>query len=156
MRVRDVMTTRVLTVEPDDSIGYARDVMRDAGVHQLVVRDGGGRVVGVIAAADAAAAPERAAVGDFMCRRLVAVGPDTPVAEAATLMRLRAIGSLPVLDDSRLVGIVTVSDMLGVVARALAIERSDSSAVEHRSPVRPGQRSGSIPSREPRTPRIRR
>jgi CBS domain-containing protein len=59
--------------------------------------------------------PDEGAVGDFMSRKLLIVRPDTSVGAAAALMREHAIGSLPVLRGTRLVGIVTVSDMLDVV-----------------------------------------
>jgi CBS domain-containing protein len=115
MQVQDVMTTTVLTIDVEESTDHAREQMRSAGVHQLVVRDKLDRVVGVIGAADLRAAPEGARVADFMSRKLLIVRPDTAVGSAAALMRANAIGSLPVLRGTQLVGIVTVSDMLDVV-----------------------------------------
>jgi CBS domain-containing protein len=109
------MTAKVLTVDAHDSIGRARARMRDASVHQLVVTAGRGAVVGVIGAADVRTAPDGGCVEDFMSRHLFIVRPDTSVGAAAKLMRARAIGSLPVLAGRRLVGIVTVSDMLDVL-----------------------------------------
>jgi CBS domain-containing protein len=109
------MTTKVLTIDAQDSIDRARAKMRKAGVHQLVVQGKRGRVVGVIGAADVRAAPDHASVADYMSRKLLIVRPGTAVGSAAALMRARAIGSLPVLRGSRLVGIVTVSDMLEVI-----------------------------------------
>jgi acetoin utilization protein AcuB len=115
MQVQDVMTTKVLTIDAQDSVDRARAMLRTAAVHQLVVRGKRGRVVGVIGAADVRSAPEGARVADFMSRQLVIVRPGTDVGSAAALMRANAIGSLPVLKGTRLVGIVTVSDMLDVV-----------------------------------------
>jgi acetoin utilization protein AcuB len=54
----------------------------------------------------------------------VSVAPTTPVSEAVELMRRRRIGSLPVVEDGRLVGIVTVYDFLESSAR-LSAERPD-------------------------------
>lgn len=115
MKVQDVMTRAVLTVHAHDSIAGARAMMRDAEVHQLVVRDRRRRVVGVISAGDVRNAPDHACVGDFVYRRLVSVRPDAPVSAAAALMRSHSVASLPVLDGQRLVGIVTRSDMLDVI-----------------------------------------
>jgi CBS domain-containing protein len=115
MQVQDVMTPEVVTIEAHDSIGRARTSMRGAGVHQLVVTGRGGRIVGVLGTADLNAAPDAGRVEDFMSRRLLIVRPDTTVGAAAALMRAHAIGCLPVLEGRRLVGIVTVSDMLDVV-----------------------------------------
>jgi CBS domain-containing protein len=115
MQVQDVMTAKVLTIDAHDTIARARTRMRAADVHQLVVTARRAGVVGVIGVADVRSAPDDGCVGDFMSRRLFIVRPDTSVGAAAALMRAHAIGSLPVLDGRRLVGIVTVSDMLDVV-----------------------------------------
>jgi CBS domain-containing protein len=115
MQVQDVMTAKVLTIQTRDSIARARTRMRDAGVHQLVVTGPRGRVIGVIGAADIRETPDRGMVSDFMSRHLFIVRPDTSLGAAAALMRAHAIGSLPVLRGKRLVGIVTVSDMLDLV-----------------------------------------
>ena len=115
MQVRDVMTRSVVTIDADETIAVARERMADAGVHQLVVRGKRGGVKGVIGLGDLSNVSRTARVGDFMPRRLLSVTPDTPVARAAALMKDHAIGSLPVLNGSRLVGIVTVSDMLALV-----------------------------------------
>ena len=115
MQVRDVMTRKVLTIEDRESIASARARMRDAGVHQLVVTGRRGLVLGVLGNADLHGAPDTGRANDFMSRRLFVVRPDTSLGSAAALMRAHAVGSLPVLEGRRLVGIVTVSDMLDVV-----------------------------------------
>jgi CBS domain-containing protein len=115
VKVQDVMTRAVLTVRTQDSIASARAMMRDEGVHQLVVRDSRRRVVGVISAADVRNAPDQACVGDFVYRRLVSIQPNASISAAAALMRRHCVASLPVLDGQRLVGIVTRSDMLDVI-----------------------------------------
>lgn len=115
MQVQEVMTSKVLTIAAHDSITQAQARMRKAGVHQLVVTGPRGRVVGVLGAADLRDAPSSGRVDDFMSRRLLIVRPDTSIGAAAALMRAHAVGSLPVLEGRRLVGIVTVSDMLDVV-----------------------------------------
>ncbi len=115
MQVQDVMTAKVLTIGADDSIVNARTRMHQAGIHQLVVIGARGRVVGVVGVADLNGVPDTGRVEDFMSRRLLIVRPDTSVGAAAALMRAHAVGCLPVLKGRRLVGIVTVSDMLDVV-----------------------------------------
>jgi CBS domain-containing protein len=117
MRVRDVMTRNVQTIAADETMESAGSQMTAAGVHQLVVRGPRGGVLGVVGRADVAAAPRAAKIRDFMPRRLRTVHPDAPVAHAAALMREFAVGSLPVMSGRRLVGIVSVSDMLDLVQR---------------------------------------
>jgi len=115
MRVQDIMTRKVLTIEGGATVERARALMKKAGVHQLVVRRRRGGIAGVIAAADLRAAPDGAAVADFMASKLLIVRPGTSLGSAAALMRANSIGSLPVLKGTRLVGIVSVSDMLDVL-----------------------------------------
>lgn len=133
MRVRDVMTRRVHTIAAGESIERAGERLSALGIHQLVVREKG-KVVGVIAVADVAAAPRTGAVRDFMSRQLFIVQADTSLAAAAALMRIHAVGSLPVMDGPRLVGIVTVSDALECVDRGT--EAVAALAESHRRNVR--------------------
>jgi acetoin utilization protein AcuB len=63
---------------------------------------------------------ELVAVRQIMNPDPVSVAPTTPVAEAVELMRRRRVGSLPVVEDGRLVGIVTVYDFLESAARLSA------------------------------------
>jgi CBS domain-containing protein len=115
MTVRDVMTPKVLTIAADETMENAGIQMTEAGVHQLVVRGKRGGVVGVVGRGDISGAPRTARIRDYMPRRLLSVHPDTPIGHAAALMRAYAIGSLPVISGRRLVGIVTVSDILDLV-----------------------------------------
>jgi CBS domain-containing protein len=118
MQVQDVMTRKVLTLDAHDSIACAKARMRETGVHQLVVTGRDGRLAGVLGLADVHRAPDAGQVEDFMSRRLFIVHPGTSIGAAAALMRAHAIGCLPVMDGHRLVGIVTVSDMLEVLDHA--------------------------------------
>jgi acetoin utilization protein AcuB len=118
------MTRNVVTIRADATMEAAGIQMTEAGVHQLVVRGTRGGVVGVIGRGDLAGAPLSAKIHDFMRRRLVTIHPDTPVSEAAALMRVHAIASLPVISGRRLVGIVTVSDILDLVESADADQAS--------------------------------
>jgi CBS domain-containing protein len=58
-------------------------------------------------------------VRDVMATDLITVAPETPTLDAIALMRKNKVGSLPVLKDGRLVGIVTESDFLTVSAHLL-------------------------------------
>ncbi|MBI2462022.1 MAG: CBS domain-containing protein, partial [Candidatus Rokubacteria bacterium] len=57
-------------------------------------------------------------VGEVMSRQLITVGPDRPVEEAAERMLDHRIGSLPVLEGGRLVGILTETDLLRAFVHA--------------------------------------
>ena len=123
MRIADVMVKNVETVPPTMSAAEAWDLMRQKGIRHLVVIDGAG-VKGVLSDRDAGG--RRGAnlrvgttVADFMTSPVVAVTPDTTVRRVANLMRGRTIGSVPVVQGKRLVGIVTVSDLLEILGRGV-------------------------------------
>ena len=131
--VRDVMTTRAVAVKKTASFKEMIVRMRKARVSALPVVDDAGRVVGVVSEADLAAGPgplasvlrfrdhEKAAgvtAAQLMTSPPVTVGPDTPLAEAARLMRDRRVKRLPVINASgHLIGILSRADVLRVFTR---------------------------------------
>ena len=120
MRVRDVMSWPVATIRARETVWRAKREIARTGLHHLVVTDSHNRVRGVVAAADLRDAPWHGCVEDFMSKHVYPVGPNDSIETAAGMMHDHAIGSLPVLDGSRLVGIVTTSDLLALV-RANAV-----------------------------------
>jgi CBS domain-containing protein len=121
MKVKDVMTAgEVKTVNPDDSIAYATELMLTAKVHHLpVVR--GPHVVGLLSERDIlrrgrelggtlCAAPDL--VGNAMSQPAATVGPDEPIGAALALMLEGHLGSIPVVGPSGPIGMVTVTDIL--------------------------------------------
>jgi CBS domain-containing protein len=150
-RVKDVMNTRRLaSVKPDDDLAMAARLMSQSGVRHLPVVDGRA-VVGVFTERDflryrAETGGEGALdpVSRFMSAPAETVSPDDPVAAAGALLLSRRIGCLPVVADGRLVGILTVNDLLAEDVRAAlpAVDLDGPiSAVMVRSPlvVRPDE-----------------
>jgi CBS domain-containing protein len=123
MRVVEVMSTPVWTVGMNDAADDAWELMRLYGTHHLVVVDRDGRVAGVVSTADLGGelgAPLRRGrrVEDLMTERVATVTPETPVRQAAILMRAHGVDYLPVLGDGELRGIVTARDLLELIGRA--------------------------------------
>jgi len=134
MEVRHLMQRDVLRMTASETLDIADDVMRLGGVRHVPVVDGE-RLVGIVSQRDllhAAAssllelAPERERgwlarvhVRDVMTTRVHTVGPAQPVADAVALLLEHRVGCLPVVEDGRLVGIVTETDCLRHLARAL-------------------------------------
>jgi acetoin utilization protein AcuB len=118
MRVNDVMSTNVLTVDLREPLDRARSAMDRRHVHHLVVVDGS-RVVGLVTAELLAwgEAQGIARVEDVMFRHVVSGNPDLTIREAANLLRGRTVGALPIFERERLVGIVTISDLLDLLGR---------------------------------------
>jgi acetoin utilization protein AcuB len=120
MRLAEIMTTEVERIRRSDTPQHARALMQMRNIHHLVVVDDH-RVVGLITSEDLHA-PESAAaptVESLMSRRIISAPPDLTVRKAANLLRGSSAGALPVLDRGRLVGIVTVSDLLDLLGRGV-------------------------------------
>ncbi len=120
MRVQEVMSDDVRTVSPATPARQAWALMKTDRIHHLVVVEGR-RVVGVLSERDAtgrAGARNGPTVQDVMTAPVVTIEQRATVRRAANAMRGRSIGCLPVTNGSRLVGIVTTSDLLDVIGGA--------------------------------------
>jgi acetoin utilization protein AcuB len=131
----------VRTVAPQSSADDAWALMRRERVrHLVVVADS--RVVGVLSDRDVggrngATVRAYASVGDLMSGGVVTVAPDDTLRKVANLMRGRSIGCVPVLSGTRLVGIITTSDLLTVLGRGLdRPSRPERHGLSHRAPHR--------------------
>ena len=132
LRVKDVMSREVRTVQRNDQLGVADKLMKDERIRHLPVIDESGDVCAVVSQRDlfrgallrslgyGSRAEEtllrQVVVKEAMSADLFTTTPDTPVAEAARVMIERRIGCLPVLDGGKLVGIVTETDFVRLIA----------------------------------------
>ncbi len=132
LRVKDVMTRDVQIVKRNDQLGIADSLMKQARIRHLVVLDEDALVCAVLSQRDlfrgallralgfGARAEEsmlrQVVVKEAMSGELHTTTPDAPVAEAARTMIDRKIGCLPVLEGEKLVGIVTETDFVRLVA----------------------------------------
>lgn len=128
----DIMTNHLQVVAPSDRVIHARRAMLDHHIERLPVLDGGA-LVGILGEIDIAlglaklkstiadnrqpAALTRFLVQDVMQQTVITATPETTARDAVALMRKNDVGSLPVLRNDRLVGIVTRSDLLKLVPR---------------------------------------
>jgi acetoin utilization protein AcuB len=128
-RVRDLMTTEVTTLRRNDKLAIADDVMRLGRIRHLPVLDDDEReLVGIVSQRDLFRGALARALGygqhaqqklldlllvkDVMTSEVVTIGPDASLEEAARSMLERKIGCLPVLEEGRLVGLLTESDFV--------------------------------------------
>jgi CBS domain-containing protein/ribosome-associated translation inhibitor RaiA len=121
MRLEEIMTSRVVTIDPDETARVAWSRMRRERIRHLVVLDRG-RLVGVLSERDlggpgGAQLRRGRLVRELMTRQVASAKPGTTLRQAANLMRGRLIGSLPVVEDGRVVGIVTATDVLEELGR---------------------------------------
>ena len=122
MRIFEVMTKEVETVAPTLIAAEAAERMRQNRIRHLVVKDGR-TIVGVLSDREVrgrgAAQLTQQTVADLMTRSAASIGPRDTVRAAANLMRGRTIGCLPVVERERLIGIVTVTDLLDLLGRGV-------------------------------------
>lgn len=110
------MTREVLTVEPADTIGEAAEKMVDHGVGAVVVSDFG-NIIGILTERDVLRAvayrthSAEARVRQWMTPDVVTVPPTMPSDEAEKTMLDRNFRHLPVVDDGRTIGIVSLRDL---------------------------------------------
>jgi len=120
------MTTKVVVVSPSSSAMQAAELMSQRRLSCLVVVEGD-RPVGVVTERDfvskivvARKNAEQLRVKEIMSNRLITVSPDASVKDAARLLRENSIRRLPVVEDGRLVGIVTVTDFVSSIFATMA------------------------------------
>ena len=123
MKLADIMTTRVEKAHPEEPAARAWERMRQRRIRHLVVVEGG-QVAGILSDRDlgglrGAALREGRTVGELMTSQVVTARRNTTVKQAANLLRGHTVGCLPVVEDGKLQGIVTVSDLLELVGRGL-------------------------------------
>ncbi len=132
--VRDLMSTELVTLREDESLDMASEMMELIRVRHLPVVNEG-RIVGLVTHRDllsaqvsslaelskheAKAINSRIPVTRIMTREILTIGPDHPAVEAASVMAERKIGCLPVVEEGKLVGLITEADFLHLVIRAL-------------------------------------
>jgi CBS domain-containing protein len=114
--VSEFMTKDVLAVAPEDTIGEAAQKMVEARVSSVVVSDFG-RLIGILTERDLTRAvagrthSSEARVREWMTADPVTVSQSTPVEEAAKTMLEQGFRHLPVVEDERPVGIVSIRDV---------------------------------------------
>lgn len=131
MKIADLMSTKLYTVGPDDSVEGAVRHLQQRGVRHLLVLDGHD-LVGILSDRDLKRALdptkskrkkllnlgglffllEPILVREIMTRNPIAIGPDAHAQEAAAIMVKNRFGALPVVKGSKLIGIVTETDLL--------------------------------------------
>ncbi len=126
MIVREFMTSEVFTVTPDDNIADTIALMREKKVNRLPVIENG-QVVGIVTAGDlreVSPSPAstlsifeinylvaKTSIREIANKKVISCRTDSNIEDAAILMREHHIGGLPVVDDGKLMGIITETDI---------------------------------------------
>jgi CBS domain-containing protein len=132
-RVRDLMKREVTTLQRNEKLTAADDIMRLGRIRHLPVLDEDGQLAGIVSQRDLFRGALARALGygeyaqrklldgllvkEVMTSEVITADPNMPLPEAARVLVQRKIGCLPVVEDGRLVGILTESDFVGMVAK---------------------------------------
>ncbi len=139
MLVKEWMTTEPITVTPETSVMKASQVMKENNIRRLPVVDADGKPVGIISDRDLKeASPSKATtldvhelyyllselqVKDIMTKNLITVSPNTTVEKVAVIMLENKITGLPVVDEGRVVGMLSQGDVFRVLTSITGIYR---------------------------------
>lgn len=118
MKVSDIMSSRVISIGQNEPVSAAAKLLKRANIGALPVCDAKQRLRGIVTDRDIVtrcvalgADPEETPVGEIMSRGVVTASPLEEVNAAVRRMSEDQVRRLPVLDEGRLVGIVTLCDM---------------------------------------------
>ncbi len=141
MIVKEVMVKKVVTIKKDDHLDKAQDLIVKNSIRHLPVVDGK-ELLGIITESDIRGAflakansksaktadldPKKMKVRDYMTRNPLTVEPETNIEDAALLIYQNKIGSLPVVSGKKLVGIISILDLLGLFVDMMGIIHSSS------------------------------
>jgi len=149
MNVRDLMQSEVATLKSSDTLGLADDIMRLGRIRHLPVVSGD-RLVGILSQRDLFRAAissvlrmrpaterewlARVPVKEVMSSHVVTIGVTATVREAVNLMLEKRVGCLPVVEEGKLVGLLSETDCLRFLARMLEIPEVRNQLPELRFP----------------------
>jgi acetoin utilization protein AcuB len=135
IRVRDWMSTEVVSLMADEHLNFANDLMRLARIRHMPVLSKG-RLVGIVSQRDLFRAAissalrlrpvaerewlEKIRVEEVMTKRLITAESEWPIRKAVDVMLEHKVGCLPVVDEERLVGLLSETDCLHLLAHLLA------------------------------------
>lgn len=118
MKLRDVMSNPVIRIHPDESVAVAARTLNRYNIGALPVCGSDGRVCGLITDRDivtrclaAGRSPASTAVRDVMTSKVISVRPDMEANLAAGLMGREQIRRLPVMENGKLCGMVSLGDL---------------------------------------------
>ena len=142
MIVGEVMSKKLITVKKSDTLKKAQDLMVEKSIRHLPVIDGK-ELLGIITESDIRGAfmgkgpkpsstkvraltPAKMKVADYMTPDPMVVVPETHIEDAALIIYKYKIGALPVIKRNKLVGIVSIMDILGIFVELMGIIHSSS------------------------------
>jgi len=124
MKISEIMTQAAVTDSSEDTLTEACDKMRHNQTSSILIMDGE-RMIGIVTERDVVKAvargldPKETRVKDLMTTDIVTIGPMTTLKDAAEIMASKWIRHLPIVEGSKVVGMISQRDLTGVLAKAL-------------------------------------
>lgn len=131
------MKTNLVTISPDTPVLKAREIMDSKKISHLPVTDGKARLLGIVTDRDlkeAWASPastlsvyeltyvlQKLKVEAIMTKKVLTASPDMTIERAVSILHAHRIGALPVLQNDKVVGIITSTDLMEVLLQALGM-----------------------------------
>lgn len=120
MKLKEIMSPNVIKIHPQESVAVAARLLAHHNIGVLPVCSSDGKICGMITDRDLVTrclatnrAPEQTKVEDVMTGRIVSASPNMDVSVAAYLMGREQVRRLPVIDDGKVCGMVSVGDLAG-------------------------------------------
>ena len=114
--VKEIMTRDVISISPKYSIRESVDLMTDKGIGSLPIVDKEDKLVGIVTERDFALALAGSltteTVGDIMIKDVITTTPGTPIESCSKIMVRNNLRRIPVVEEEKLIGIVTSTDIL--------------------------------------------
>lgn len=121
MKIREVMTNRVVKIHPEESVSVAARTLQHYNIGALPVCGYDGALCGVVTDRDlvtrclaAGGKPEQMKVRDVMTGKVISATPDMDTGTAASLMGRQQVRRLPVVENGRVCGMVSLGDLAKV------------------------------------------
>ncbi len=116
MTAKDFMTSDVVHVEIPGNRDDVLKILKRTGISGVPVLKNK-KIVGIITRKDLLSKPEETQLGLLMTPKPVSIGPDTDIREAARLLVTHRIRRLPVVEDGKLIGLLSVADLIHAIAQ---------------------------------------
>lgn len=139
MFVRETMTSPAITLSPDIPFQTALKLMKEQKIRRIPIVNDQNKLLGIVSERDLLQASPSSAtsltiwemnyllsklsIQDVMTKSVVTVTPNTILQDAASLMLKHRIGGLPVVEDDKVVGVITETDIFRVFVELLDAEQ---------------------------------
>ena len=118
-KVRELMATDVFTVPPDLRLENTAQLLKEKGIRGAPVTNGSGDLVGIISLRDIEKARDQnllnAPTSAFMSHKIVTLEPNAPLVTARKMVSSFDVGHIPVVENSKMVGIISRSDIMAAL-----------------------------------------